>query len=107
MAAAVAFEAISVLGQEKLPERSKELGTYFINKLRTLDSPFIKDIRGRGLFIGMEIDPAKGLPPKVLPWSPGLKTLITSSRARNTEIGNSPPPSALPKIKPSGCTSSC
>ena len=35
------------------------LGEYVLRKLKTLSSPFIRDIRGQGLFIGMEIDPAK------------------------------------------------
>lgn len=59
LAAAVALEAINLLVEEKLSERSAALGDYFLRKLRTLNSPFIKDLRGRGLFIGMEIDPAK------------------------------------------------
>ena len=50
---------------------------------------------------------ASGLPPKVLPWSPGVKTPMTSRRARNIDTGRIPPPSALPSIRPSGCTSSC
>ena len=46
------------------------------------------------------------LPPKVLPWSPGLKTPITDSRAQKAETGRSPPPSALPRMIPSGFTPS-
>ncbi|MCZ6577562.1 MAG: ornithine--oxo-acid transaminase [Gammaproteobacteria bacterium] len=59
LAAAVAIEAINVLVEEKLASRSAVLGEYFLRKLKTLSSPFIRDIRGQGLFIGMEIDPAK------------------------------------------------
>jgi ornithine--oxo-acid transaminase len=55
LAAAVAREALAVLTEERLSERSAELGSYFLNKLRTLDSPLIKEMRGKGLFIGMEI----------------------------------------------------
>jgi ornithine--oxo-acid transaminase len=55
LAAAVAREALNVLTEERLSERSAELGSYFLNKLRTLDSPLIKELRGKGLFIGMEI----------------------------------------------------
>jgi ornithine--oxo-acid transaminase len=89
LAAAVAFEAISVLGQEKLPERSKELGTYFINKLRTLDSTFIKDIRGRGLFIGMEIDPAKATARAVC--EELLRNSILSKETHDTVVRFAPP----------------
>jgi ornithine--oxo-acid transaminase len=89
LAAAVAFEAISVLGQEKLPERSKELGDYFINKLRTLNSPFIKDIRGRGLFIGMEIDPAKATARAVC--EELLRNSILSKETHDTVVRFAPP----------------
>ena len=37
-----------------------ELGDYLIGELRKIDSPLILEIRGRGLFVGMEIDPALG-----------------------------------------------
>lgn len=55
LAAAVAREALNVLTEERLSERSAELGSYFLGKLRTLDSPLVKELRGKGLFIGMEI----------------------------------------------------
>ena len=60
LASAVGLEALKILVEEKLPERSKEMGDYLIGKLHKLDSPLISAIRGRGLFIGMEIDPALG-----------------------------------------------
>lgn len=52
---AVAIAALEVFENEKLAERSDELGTYFIGKLRNLKSRKIKQIRGRGLFIGVEL----------------------------------------------------
>ena len=57
LAAAVALETLDLLVEERLWERSAELGKYFLQKLQSLASPFIKDLRGLGLFIGMEIDP--------------------------------------------------
>ena len=36
------------------------MGDYLIGKLQELESPLISDIRGRGLFVGIEIDPALG-----------------------------------------------
>ncbi len=89
LAAAVAFEAISVLGEEKLPERSKELGAYFIEKLRSLDTPLIKDIRGRGLFIGMEIDPAKATARAVC--EELLRNNILSKETHDTVVRFAPP----------------
>jgi ornithine--oxo-acid transaminase len=41
--------------EEKLPERSAELGAYFLEKLRTLRSPDLKEVRGLGLWIGIEL----------------------------------------------------
>jgi ornithine--oxo-acid transaminase len=60
MACAVSIAALDVLIDEKLPEKSLELGEYFINKLKEIENPMIKDIRGRGLFIGVELtEPAR------------------------------------------------
>ena len=55
LACAVARAALRVLVDEKLPERSAELGAYFLEKLRTLRSPDLKEVRGRGLWIGVEL----------------------------------------------------
>jgi len=61
LACAVAMEALDILIDEQLSERSAELGDYLVNKLRAVDSNYIKEIRGRGLFIGIELNPeAKG-----------------------------------------------
>jgi ornithine--oxo-acid transaminase len=60
MACAVSIASLDVLIEEKLADRSLELGEYFIAKLREIDNPIIKDIRGRGLFIGVELtEPAR------------------------------------------------
>ena len=55
LACAVARTALRVLVEEKLIERSAELGTYFLNKLKTLRSPDLKEVRGKGLWIGIEL----------------------------------------------------
>ena len=55
LACAVARAALKVLVDEGLVERSAELGAYFLAKLRTLRSPLIREIRGRGLWIGVEL----------------------------------------------------
>ena len=55
LACAVARAALRVLVDEKLVERSAELGAYFLGRLRTLTSPIIKEVRGRGLWIGLEL----------------------------------------------------
>ena len=52
---ALARTALRVLVDEKLVERSAELGAYFLDRLRTLRNPAIKEVRGRGLWIGVEL----------------------------------------------------
>lgn len=56
LACAVARTALQVLQEEGLVARSETLGQYFMNKLRTINSPYIKEIRGKGLFIGIELN---------------------------------------------------
>nr|WP_276716147.1 ornithine--oxo-acid transaminase [Kyrpidia tusciae] len=55
LAAAVAVTALQVIEDEKLVDRSRELGAYFLVRLRTLRHPAIREVRGRGLFIGLEL----------------------------------------------------
>ena len=60
LACAVSIAAIEVLEEEKLAERSLKLGDYFLNELRKIEHPSIKEVRGRGLFIGLELtEPAR------------------------------------------------
>lgn len=56
LACAVARAALRVLVEERLTERSAELGDYFLGLLRTLHSPYIREIRGKGLWIGIELN---------------------------------------------------
>jgi len=60
LGAAIAIAALDVIVEEKLPERSAELGNYLLNKLKDLNSKHVKEIRGRGLFIGIELKPEAG-----------------------------------------------
>ncbi len=59
LAAAVGLEALRILEEEKLALRSRRLGDYLQKELRTIRSPLIKEIRGSGLWVGVEIDPKK------------------------------------------------
>ncbi|MFD6207051.1 ornithine--oxo-acid transaminase [Peribacillus sp. NPDC060253] len=58
LACAVSIASLEVLEDEKLAERSLELGQYFMDSLKEINNPMIKDIRGRGLFIGLELTEA-------------------------------------------------
>jgi ornithine--oxo-acid transaminase len=60
LGAAIAETALDVLVDEKMIENSAELGGYFIDKLRTIQHPHIKEVRGRGLWIGVELVPEAG-----------------------------------------------
>jgi len=52
---AVARAALDVIVDEKLPERSARLGAYFMDRVRALQSPVVREVRGRGLWIGVEL----------------------------------------------------
>lgn len=58
LAAAVARAALQVIREEKLIENSAALGEYFMAELRKINSPHIKEVRGKGLLIGVELFPA-------------------------------------------------
>jgi ornithine--oxo-acid transaminase len=61
LAAAVARAALRVIRDEKLAERSQQLGEYFMEQLSEIPSPHVKEVRGKGLLIGVELKPeAKG-----------------------------------------------
>ncbi len=69
LACAVAMKALDLLSAPELIEHSRALGAYFVAKLQALDHPLIKDVRGRGLFVGIEIDnkvPAREICSKLL-----------------------------------------
>jgi ornithine--oxo-acid transaminase len=56
LASAVAMAALDVLFEEKLIERSAELGAWLLSELQDLRSHIVCDVRGRGLFVGIEVD---------------------------------------------------
>lgn len=60
LACAVARVALRVLVEEGMIENSANLGQYFLEKLRAIRSPHVKEVRGRGLWIGVELVPEAG-----------------------------------------------
>ncbi len=67
LGAAVGIAALEVLENEKLPEKANEMGNYFMEELRKINNPKIKEIRGRGLLIGMELkEPARPYAEKLM-----------------------------------------
>ncbi len=60
LGAAVGRASLQVILDEKLPERSDRLGSWFMDQLRAIDSPHVKEVRGKGLMIGVEIKESSG-----------------------------------------------
>ncbi len=60
LAAAVARAALAVIRDERLAERAESLGTYFMEQLAEIPSPHVKEVRGKGLLIGVELKPSAG-----------------------------------------------
>jgi len=86
MACAVSIASLTVLVEEKLAERSEELGNYFKEQLSKIENPFIKEVRGRGLFIGMELTIA------ARPYCEELKELgLLCKETHDTVIRFAPP----------------
>ncbi len=56
LACAVSIEAMDVLAEEKLVEKSAELGAYFVEQLKAINNPIITEVRGKGLMVGIELD---------------------------------------------------
>ncbi len=59
LASKVASKALDLLFEENLIENSKIMGEYFLSKLKDIDSKIIKEVRGKGLWIGMELNNSK------------------------------------------------
>ena len=61
LGAAVGLASLEVILNEGLADRAEQLGTWFMDRLRQFDSPHVKEVRGRGLMIGVEIRPESGM----------------------------------------------
>ena len=59
LACAVGLEALNVLEEEGMVENSAKLGEYMLTQLRGINSPLIREVRGQGLWIGVDFDPKK------------------------------------------------
>ncbi|GAX91301.1 ornithine--oxo-acid transaminase [Effusibacillus lacus] len=86
LACAVASAALDVIEDEGLVAKSAELGEYFLNQLREIRNPVVKEIRGRGLFIGVEMRT------KARPYCEKLKELgLLCKETHETTIRFAPP----------------
>lgn len=55
LACAVSIASLEVLEEEKLADWSLEMGNHMLNELRKINNPIIKEVRGKGLFVGVEL----------------------------------------------------
>jgi ornithine--oxo-acid transaminase len=60
LACAIARTAMKVLVEEGLIENAASMGTYFVDGLKQISNPYIKEVRGKGLMIGLEFHPEAG-----------------------------------------------
>ncbi|MBM3297369.1 MAG: ornithine--oxo-acid transaminase [Candidatus Aminicenantes bacterium] len=60
LACALAREALRVIGEERMVENAAEQGAWFLEQLKKIRSRHIKEVRGRGLLIGIELKPEAG-----------------------------------------------
>ena len=89
IAAAVGLAALNTLVEEGLVERSAKLGAYLLERLNTLKSPAIREVRGRGLFVGIELAPGYATASQVVRLLLD-KGILTKETHRNT-IRMAPP----------------
>ncbi|HZM69640.1 MAG TPA: ornithine--oxo-acid transaminase [Candidatus Cryosericum sp.] len=89
LACAVGMAALDVIVQERLPERALEMGTYFMSRLRALNSPHVKEVRGKGLLIGVEIKPERG---KARPYCERLMDLGILAKETHDQVIRFAPP---------------
>jgi ornithine--oxo-acid transaminase len=59
LAATIGLAALNIIERDRYPERAAELGLYLMKELLKIQSPLIQEIRGKGLWIGLEIDPQR------------------------------------------------
>ncbi|SDC95774.1 ornithine--oxo-acid transaminase [Terribacillus halophilus] len=86
LACAVSIAALEVLEEEDLAGRSLRLGTHLLKELQKLTSPTIKEIRGKGLFVGIELNKA------ARPYCEKLKELgVLCKETHDTVIRIAPP----------------
>lgn len=86
VACAVSMAALDVIIDEKLSEKSAQLGEYLLSELKKINNPIIQEVRGRGLFVGMELtEPAR-------PYCEKLKELgLLCKETHDTVIRFAPP----------------
>jgi ornithine--oxo-acid transaminase len=94
LGAAVARAALQVIVNEKLPERARELGDWFMGQLRAIGSPHVREVRGRGLMIGVEIKRDSG---PARPFCEGLMERGILAKETHEQVVRFAPPLVVEK----------
>jgi len=89
LACAVGLASLDVIEEERLPERSFEMGAHFMSRLRGLGSPHVKEVRGKGLLIGVEIKSERG---KARPYCEKLMDLGILAKETHDQVIRLAPP---------------
>ncbi len=89
LACAVGLEALNVLEEEGMVQNSAVLGEYMLTQLRGMNSPLIREVRGKGLWIGVDFDPAKVAARKVCEMM--MERGVLSKETHETVVRFAPP----------------
>ncbi len=94
LGAAVGRAALRVIVEEKLSERSAELGAWFMEELRSIDSPHVQEVRGKGLMIGVVIKKSSG---PARPFCEALQDRGILAKETHEQVIRFAPPLIIPK----------
>ncbi|MFQ5702946.1 MAG: ornithine--oxo-acid transaminase [Gemmatimonadales bacterium] len=94
LGAAVARAALKVLVDERLPQRALELGEWFMDELRNIDSPHVAEVRGKGLMIGVVIRDESG---PARPFCEGLQERGILAKETHEQVIRFAPPLVVDK----------
>jgi ornithine--oxo-acid transaminase len=94
LGAAVGRASLRVILEEKLPERSAELGAWFMDELRSIDSPHVEEVRGKGLMIGVVIKTSSG---RARPFCEALQARGILAKETHDQVIRFAPPLVIPK----------
>jgi LysW-gamma-L-lysine/LysW-L-ornithine aminotransferase len=86
LACATALAVLDILQSQRLPEHAAEVGAYFLERLHTIENPKIREVRGLGLMVGVE------LKEKVAPYLRGLMERGVIALAAGTTVLRFLPP---------------
>jgi ornithine--oxo-acid transaminase len=94
LGAAVGRASLRVIVEERLPERSAELGEWFMGELRSIESPHVEEVRGKGLMIGVVIKKSSG---HARPFCEALQDRGILAKETHDQVIRFAPPLVIPK----------